>query len=180
MTLARQAIRKRAAAVLRAKVPAFLGRVYTNRVHPLQHDQLPAAVVYTEGESLTVLSEAPLEHRRALRLVVSVIVDAIDGVDDKLDVICEAVESAIYRDDNLNGTAADITLTSIEGPKLDADGERMTGEVRLVWECLYESRVTEYEEPLEDLERVHAEFETHEPRAGAELSADIELEVATP
>jgi hypothetical protein len=152
--------------------------VYASRATPLQGRQLPAALVMTSGESVTLLSQAPMLERRALRLEVHVLVDGDERCDDVVDEVTEEVEQAIFEAGRLEGTVADIYLTGVEGPELFEPADRIVAAVRLMFEALYEVERQEAPEPTVDLRKVHGEWETHAPRAGAELAADVTVEVA--
>jgi len=179
VTLARIAIRGAVVAALKAAIPALGNRVYSHRAIPLQTSQLPAAVVYTTGESIAELAQAPILLKRTVRLVVHVIAAANEALEDQLDTIGAAVEAAIYAA-NLRPVAARWGLSSIEGPEVDGEGERLIGEVRIVWDFLYESDPEQGAPATDDWLLAHIEIDSHAPRTGPEAVADVELEPATP
>lgn len=178
MTATRKALRHATVAQVKAGVPALGQRVFASRAIPVHERQLPCALVYTEGEQIGNLAESTKHHARRVRLVVTVLEQGFDQVDDSLDDLAAAVEAAIYSDATVGGTVADVTLAQIEGPALVDTGARVDGEIRLVYEALYDTEYQEPESELVDLETVRVEYETHAPRAGAEAADLIEVEVA--
>ncbi len=180
MTAARRAIVEAAVAAVSGGVAALGGRVASNRVRSWQHSQLPAATVFTRGEAVSVIDEAPLLYRRDLELVVQVVDHANDVVDAQLDLLGDAIETAMHHSVRLGGLVAILILSRVEGPEIDEDGNRPIGGLNIVFTATYEQEVGEAPEQSIDLERLHVEFETHAPRTGPEAVADIELEVATP
>lgn len=182
MTATRKAMRRATVAILKAGVPALGERVWAQRTLPLSLQQLPAAVVYCLGEQISVLGESTKHHSRRVRLAVHLADHGHEGadvsVDDRLDDLAEVVERVMYEDQTLGGTVADVTLTAVEGPELTADGQLVGGELRLIYEALYDTEHEADEDALEDLESVRVEYETHAPRAGAEAVDLVEVEVA--
>jgi hypothetical protein len=178
MTATRKAMRGATVALLKAGVPALGERVWAQRTIPLSVRQLPAAVVYCLGEQISVLGESTKHHSRRVRLAVHLVDHGFDDVDDRLDDLATVVERVMYDDSTLGGTVADVTLTAVEGPDLTADGERVEGELRLIYEAVYDTEHEADEDALENLEAVRVEYETHAPRAGAEAVDLVEVEVA--
>lgn len=180
MSIERKAIRDAAVARIQAAGTALGARVFSNRVTPIQTRDLPAAVVFTRGETVSAISEAPRIDRRELRLVVHLVAIANEAVDDQLDALAAAVESAIYGGNDLGGLVSTIGLASIEGPELSDEGERITGNLALVWTVVYETEPREAEDASDDFATAHVEYETHAARTGPEAVDDLTLEVATP
>ena len=182
MTAQRKALRAATVAVIAQRVPAMGGRVFGQRAIPLQEASLPAACVYTAGEQIATISDSTKLHSRRVRLVVHIIGQAHDhtgaGLDDQLDDLADAVEAAIYADSTLGGAVSDVTLTAIEGPDLADSGAVVIGEIRVVYEAVYDTELRDADESLPGLESVRVEYETHAPRAGAEAADLIPIEVA--
>lgn len=178
MTAVRIAVRAAITAAVSAGVAALGGRVYPHRSIPLQLNQLPAAAVYGTGETITNLSDSPIAHKRTARFVVHLIARGDDELEEALDTLAASVESAVYASAALDALEVDWSLVGIEGPELQADGETITGEIRVVWEVLYASEPQQGAAATDDFELAHIEIETHSPRTGPEAEADIDLEVA--
>lgn len=177
MTLQRKKIREAAAAAIVAASTDLGSRVHENRVLPFQHRELPACSIYTQGEVVDELTRAPLEYARACELVVQVVVDGNRDVDDEADALCQQVENAIHNSANLSGQADFVRLTRVVGPELAEEGRAVVAGVNLVFEALYSAEAVTTEAPADDFATAHAEHETHAPRAGAEATDDVELEV---
>lgn len=178
MTLTRVAIRRAVADAIRAAGTALGTRVAASRVDPYEHEELPAGSVYTRGETITLLSSDPIHQARTVELAVEIIVQAHGQVDDVIDTIAEAVEVAVWESEALDDLISDLDLVRVEGPVVDERGELPLAGLVLAWQVVYEQKRGVAPETAGDFERVHAELETHTPRAGAEAEADFELEVA--
>lgn len=98
MTLQRKLIRQAVADLLKGATAAGTNVVPGRIPAPEEHD-LPALSVFTMGESVRELNQAPRMLERELRLVVEVYVrtDATHParVDDQLDDLCHQVEQAL-------------------------------------------------------------------------------------
>jgi hypothetical protein len=133
----RQQIREAIGTVLMG-LPSTAGRVYQSRVYPVEDADLPALLVYAEGESSvpsTVHSPRVLE--RNLRLRVTAIAKSNADVDDTLDTICLEVETALANPvAALDPLARNITLTDT-AIDLSGDTERPVGMATLSFEVGY-------------------------------------------
>lgn len=111
-------------------------RVFENRARPIWQTDLPALLIFTEDESVSVFSEAPREYRRNLSLVVECYAAAKDDLDDVLDTLSGQVEDLVELDDSLGGLANATTLTKTEMNIID-DGQNLTGTARLTFSVDY-------------------------------------------
>ncbi|MEM9378418.1 MAG: hypothetical protein AAGB93_00615 [Planctomycetota bacterium] len=169
MTAHRREIREAVAAAIVAAGTALGTRVFENRVDPIQHQQMPAASVFTQSEEVTKLHEGPRMYVRDCELVVEIVARGSGAVDDVIDGICEEVETAIELA-NLPATIAPLALLElarVEGPVVIRDGSRPIGAVELTYLAKYEDEIA-FPEPTDDLTTVRTELETHEPREGPE------------
>ena len=114
MAHVRQQIRERAATTLGA-LPTTGSRVYQSRIYPLGSNNLPGLLIYTKSEdSQPETMGTTRTLLRNLSLVVEGYVKQVSNFDDKVDLICSEVETAMSGDITLNNLAKNSYLESTE------------------------------------------------------------------
>ena len=114
MAHVRQQIRERAASTL-GSLTTTGSRVYQSRVYPLGSNNLPGLLIFTKSEdSMPETMGTSRLIMRTLSLVVEGYVKQVSDFDDKVDLICSEVETAMAGDITLNGLAKDSFLESTE------------------------------------------------------------------
>jgi hypothetical protein len=115
-------------------LPTTGANVFQSKVSALQDDELPALKVSTNKEvidAITINSDPTLE--RELVAVVTVVVKAVDGLDDEIDQIIKEVEQAINQSEEVNtlgGLVKSMVLTDIDIDG-NSEAETPTGEAVL-------------------------------------------------
>ncbi len=114
-------------------------RVFQSRVYPLERGtDLPGLLVFALAEtSERATMPAPGLMRRALRMQVVAVVEAVADLDDTLDQICKEVEIALAMPcAALAGIAKTITLTSTD-IELQGTSVRPVGQAAMTYEVVY-------------------------------------------
>lgn len=114
-------------------------RVFTSRTLRLFRKDLPAILIYARSEDAvgdTVSDGSTAFTVRNLRLAVEGIVEAEEGIDDRLDELAEQIETAIDGFDipGLETARIDYAGTEIQ---VDTDAETPFGGVRLTYTVRY-------------------------------------------
>ncbi len=114
MAHVRQQIRERAATTL-GSLTTTGSRVYQSRIYPLGSNNLPGLLIYTKSEdSQPETMGTTRTLLRNLSLVVEGYVKQVSNFDDKVDLICSEVETAMSGDITLNNLAKNSYLESTE------------------------------------------------------------------
>lgn len=112
-------------------------RVFQSRVYPLQDTELPALLIYTEGEtSVRRTLAAPGLLERTARVVVRAVAKATADLDDTLDQICKEVEIALAMPNATVSVVKTITLVATD-IELDGSAEKPTGQAAMTYEVIY-------------------------------------------
>lgn len=133
-----------------AQVPVYRtearDRVFTNRISPWFHGELPAIGVYTIEESSAVRVSAPLIYYRRPEIAVEACVELSEGCDDLLDKMAAQIELAMseaghYLKDPVSGNELldDRKILKSTEMGIAGNGERQVGKVVLRYEMPYES-----------------------------------------
>ncbi len=178
MTHQRKLIRDAVVASLKAAPQTLAeGRVFPNRVIPLDLREFPAIAVYTLNEDATPYSDSPLVLKRKLQLGITILETRTDAepVDNLVDQIAEQVEAKLRQDLTLAGTCQWLRYLGFEAA-YDHEGRELTGGGRLRYEVVYESEEPEGDLDPELFEEAHTEY----PLAGSSpdtptASDDVEL-----
>ena len=114
MTHIRQQVRDAAiTAVTGLTVGATTVQVYGSRAVPVQSAKLPALLVYTAQDQVAYVTMTPPRTRtHDIQLIVEVLVQGVDGCDDTLDSLAEAIETQVLTDITLGGIARDVQVTN--------------------------------------------------------------------
>lgn len=136
MAHVRQQIRERAASTL-GSLTTTGSRVYQSRVYPLGSNNLPGLLIFTKSEdSMPETMGTSRLIMRTLSLVVEGYVKQVSDFDDKVDLICSEVETAMAGDITLNGLAKDSFLESTE-INYDAEGDQPAGVCSMTYSVRY-------------------------------------------
>tara|TARA_R110000744_G_scaffold157864_1_gene273821 strand:+ start:162 stop:605 length:444 start_codon:yes stop_codon:yes gene_type:complete len=136
MAHVRQQIRERAASTL-GSLTTTGSRVYQSRVYPLGSNNLPGLLIYTKSEdSMPETMGTSRLIMRNLSLVVEGYVKQVSDFDDKVDLICSEVETAMAGDITLNGLAKDSFLESTD-INFDAEGDQPVGVCAMTYSVRY-------------------------------------------
>lgn len=114
----RKRIREYTKATLLAALPDMAGKIFTSRAAPVDDRKLPAIIIFTPNEPVTIFNDAPRTYSRKTRLSVGLLAAAIEGVDDVLDDLAERVEQALN---------SNLTLSVVVGGTVAAGGVTFTG-----------------------------------------------------
>lgn len=179
----RTVIRNASAAILLAAQTDCGASVFPSRARKLWQHELPGMLVYTLTEDCSGHDSAPREVKRALSLVVQIMVEGDtertkenEGeplADEQLDTICKQVEDALAADDTLNGTTGDCRLMRTEIHLIE-DGDDVTLAAVMTWAVDYYTYMPESVE-LDDFVTQHQDWDiateatTDEPAADGEI-----------
>lgn len=161
MSTKRKEIRQALTALLvAANIPNVMGKVYPSRARKIMPGELPVIAVYTRGEpTIEEFSQAPLEYKRHVNLVVEVIAKADENLDNTLDDIAQLVENVVFRNPTLSDKANDTRLSKIDEDIL-GEGETQFGACALTFDCTYLSYAPEdITADLPPLEEVNAKYD---------------------
>ena len=136
MAHVRQQIRERAASTL-GSLTTTGSRVYQSRVYPLGSNNLPGLLIFTKSEdSMPETMGTSRLIMRTLSLVVEGYVKQVSDFDDKVDLICSEVETAMAGDITFNCLAKDSFLESTE-INYDAEGDQPVGVCSMTYSVTY-------------------------------------------
>jgi hypothetical protein len=121
---------------------APIADVHKSRIYPLGEDSLPALLLYTSAEQLSVDDSAFETVERQIEVVVEAIAQATTDLDTALDDLLASVETAIADDPSLGGLAMACAPASIEVAILK-DGAQPIGRARLVFQVLTRTSLTD-------------------------------------
>lgn len=110
--------------------------VFTSRARKLDSYELPAILIYTPLERVSVYNASPLEYKRVCTVKVEVLAEGDDDIEDLLDDYAMLIEKALELHDTLNGAVDGILLISKES-EISAEAERITGGIALTYEATY-------------------------------------------
>lgn len=119
MTLAAAQVVARLKANLIAAATVAGTKVYSDRAWPIDEAELPTLQVFCGDEAITPMVvhwPSLQEHRLELLLVGKV--RAVAGIDETMNAFVAQVLAALY------GTQAAVTLTPLQGVRLESPGER--------------------------------------------------------
>lgn len=134
MSHARTQIRT-AIVVALAGIMAFDGRVWGCRTAP--HDAVPdATVVITRDEVDDGHASFDSDQTRVLTIEIELRAAVTGRVDDRLDDLCAAVETAMQRDPSFGGLLQHLILAETDISRDGATGT-MTGRAVLTYEAWY-------------------------------------------
>lgn len=151
-------------------------RVYPNRVLPLHETELPAILVKTPSEAVSIYAVAsPIEYERRLQVQIEILADATALLDDVLDILGQQVEAALFEQvtHTLGELCHDVTLVSCE-TTLDKEGETQIGSLILTYEVVYHSVPARSTENLEWLTDVHTRYNLVEGASATDPSDFID------
>ena len=122
-------------------VTALTGRVYANRVNPVQSGDMPVALVFvTEEEITTDTMGHPRHQTRIISVMVDLVVETTEDFDDDLDDLQAAVETvlggATFLATMNSAKWRDLTLVATE-KALNGDGKITVAALRMEYrvEC---------------------------------------------
>lgn len=164
MSTQRKLIRQKIAELLTDETAAGAS-VFTNRVVNVGHSELPALIVYSDGEDEPeIYSDGPREYKRRARIAIELLVQAgSNPIDDDLDDLAEEVQRVLFCNPWLDGEAAGLELGAVEGPTIEADGRVLVGVLRLSWVAIYiEAAPGEYAPTPDEFGKAHVEWENPE------------------
>jgi hypothetical protein len=115
------------------------GRVFSGRVWPHAHADLPACRVYTDAEQISAII-GMADVQRTITLRVEVIAAGIEGaVDDDIDNACEEVESRLAVSLSVGGRSVRPVYQSTD-IDMDRDGERVLARAVLTYRVDFYTR----------------------------------------
>jgi hypothetical protein len=138
MTHRRKTIRDAVVTLLDTGAIVTSGRVYSNRSLPVGESDLPVLLVYTQSETSGALDLSSKTLSRQLTIVVEAVAKDVNDatLDDTLDALAEAVETALQADSAWNGTVFDSTLIATD-IDLERNGDVPLGRIRLTYQARY-------------------------------------------
>jgi hypothetical protein len=141
-----QQIRDRVADIIGA-LPFFSGRVYKMRSYALDEAKLPAAVVYTNSQSSSLVSIGFRTLQGSLNLTVDIHIKGSSAtIVNEIDDACVLIEDAIGSDFSLNGLVKSCVLTETD-VDINVEGEKPTASARLSYVAEYVTSITDVETP---------------------------------
>jgi hypothetical protein len=141
-----QQIRDRVAAIIGA-LPFFSGRVYKMRSYALDEAKLPAAVVYTNRQSSSLVSIGFRTLQGSLNLTVDIHIKGFSAtIVNEIDDACVLIEDAIGSDFSLNGLVKSCVLTETD-VDINVEGEKPTASARLSYVAEYVTSIADVETP---------------------------------
>lgn len=101
-------------------------RVFTSRLRPLMAADLPAILVSTLGEDVSVQQTSTgLPIQRTLRIALDIVVKAATDYETTADTILGEIEIALFAThQSLGGSAHAVWLESIDDPEMDDSTEK--------------------------------------------------------
>lgn len=127
-------IRAAAADAISAGVPDFGGRVFRSRVHPTDASDLPCALVYAEGETISASAGVPGRRvqSREISLVVVIVADGErPDLDEVIDDLSTQVEEVLMTAPAFSAVSGATLVTSFEArggaSALSGNGRRLYG-----------------------------------------------------
>lgn len=120
-------------------------RVFKSRpLHrQLQTSELPALLIYTDGEDVSAdTMGGPLgQIERTLRVRIEAVVRGTSAFDDNIDLIIKEVEIALNASNTVftlnNLSRRGIVLQAVEDPEFDGEGDKVVGRVAMTWVAIY-------------------------------------------
>ena len=141
-----QQIRDRVATIIGA-LPFFSGRVYKMRSYALDEAKLPAAVVYTNSQTSSLVSIGFRTLQGSLNLTVDIHINGSSAtIVNQIDDACVLIEDAIGSDFSLNGLVKSCVLTETD-VDINVEGEKPTASARLSYVAEYVTSVDDVETP---------------------------------
>ena len=141
-----QQIRDRVADIIGA-LPFFSGRVYKMRSYALDDAKLPAAVVYTNSQSSSLVSIGFRTLQGSLNLTVDIHIKGSSAtIVNAIDDACVLIEDAIGSDFSLNGLVKSCVLTETD-VDINVEGEKPTASARLSYVAEYVTSIADVETP---------------------------------
>lgn len=141
-----QQIRDRVADIIGA-LPFFSGRVYKMRSYALDEAKLPAAVVYTNSQSSSLVSIGFRTLQGSLNLTVDIHIKGSSAtIVNAIDDACVLIEDAIGSDFSLNGLVKSCVLTETD-VDINVEGEKPTASARLSYVAEYVTSIADVETP---------------------------------
>ena len=141
-----QQIRDRVANIIGA-LPFFSGRVYKMRSYALDEAKLPAAVVYTNSQSSSLVSIGFRTLQGSLNLTVDIHIKGSNAtIVNEIDDACVLIEDAIGSDFSLNGLVKSCVLTETD-VDINVEGEKPTASARLSYVAEYVTSIADVETP---------------------------------
>lgn len=137
----RRTIRENVKAAL-SGINAVSGRIFTNRVDPLQPRELPCVIIETPSDSISLLNLSPVRprvQRRDCSVNVLIISAATDAIDDVLDDVGEEVEQAMQGDPSLGVGATNLELRGTQST-IVGEGSELRGVLRLSYSVTVSTR----------------------------------------
>lgn len=142
MSLKRKEIRAELVAKLTAAITDVSGRVFSSRPDQIDARECPLICVYTLEEGVETLDNEPTIQKRTVSMAVDVLVNGVDGLDDKLDDLCAKVENELLKNQfSPEGLYSGVTLTRTE-MGFTPDGKKFIAAARLTFDIDYERTFT--------------------------------------
>ena len=136
----RKTIRDGVKALLVAGVPGLAGRVYSQRMFPVQRDELPCAVVFTSDESSLRNNLNRRTLTRSLAVVVAIKASgAEDEVEDAVDALAVLVEQALA-DKGFGIAGVQDSYLERTTTSLDGQSQLPLGSLALVYRVAYRTQ----------------------------------------
>lgn len=134
----RRAIREKVQAILKGRTPAG-DSVFVSRAIPSDTEYLPVVLIYTTGERVNDFDESPKRYRREMSLLIECIVagDDDEDLDDKIEILADAVEALIEDDDQLGMKEVNGTVLSATEFTQDAKSASPVGRLALQYTVTY-------------------------------------------
>jgi len=137
----RTAIRENVKAALTG-IEAVDGRVFSSRISAFEDHELPAIIVSTPTDTVSLLNTSPVRprvQRRDQTIDVVIVASATDSLDDDLDELAEQVEAKMQVDPTLGVQATNLELRGNQSTVI-GDGSEMRGVLKLNYSVTVSTR----------------------------------------
>jgi hypothetical protein len=177
--ITRQKIRRAICEMLtNANIPNIGVRVFSNRPTPMWKSELPAICVYCgtsdSGSESAELNSHPDDYARTLQIFIDIVSNAVENVDDVLDLISYHVENIIGKnqlrfarglvlseDGNVIENVGKLEYKSCQYDLIGDKSSEISGVCRYVFEIKYYEALSKTDdENYDELKSIHTLIET--------------------
>lgn len=107
----RQQLRTKAKTLIEA---AINRPVYVNRMHVIDSNKLPCAVITTDDDQVEQYSTNRVRQNRLIDLTVKVYAKSFENVDNNIDDLCSLIETAFVNDTTISANQLILQSTRID------------------------------------------------------------------
>ena len=139
-------IRDRIATIIGA-LPFFSGRVYKMRSYAIDDAKLPAAVIYTNSQTNSLVTIGTKTSMGSLQVYVEIFIKGQSStIINQIDDACVLIEDAIGSDFQLSGLVKSCILSQSD-VDINVEGEKTVANARLSYAVQYVTLLADLETP---------------------------------